>query len=207
MSVEKLDIEFDYERILKEFKTLEIEKYLIENERQMAIQCRPDLSDPDAKLSDSCGSLIYDWDDYYPEKDYENSGPKRKEIIRKETEFDMLCDLFKDTYIGEVVSTLKDEYKVTRGRFMMLSMKTCLTYHFDSSPRLHIPLITDDNCFMIIDDKVCRIPYPGTYKVDTTKKHTALNASKILRTHLVFVLPKPPPDKSKPLPWENVIPF
>ena len=43
MSVEKLDIEFDYEIILKEFKTLEIEKYLIENERQMAIQCRPDL--------------------------------------------------------------------------------------------------------------------------------------------------------------------
>ena len=136
-------------------------------------------------------------------------GGKRetKEIIRRETEFDTLCDFFKDTYVGEVVSTLQDEYKVTRGRFMMLSMKTCLTYHFDSSPRLHIPLITDDNCFMIIDDKVCRIPYPGTYKVDTTKKHTALNASKILRTHLVFVLPKPPVDKFKPLPWENVIPF
>ena len=28
------------------------------------------------------------------------------------------------------------------------------------------------------------------------------NASKILRTHLVFCLPKPAVDKSKPLPWE-----
>ena len=42
----------------------------------------------------------------------------------------------------------------------------------------------------------------GVYKVDTTKVHTAINASKILRTHLVFCLPKPAVDKSKPLPWE-----
>ena len=55
---------------------------------------------------------------------------------------------------------------------------------------------------MVIDDKVCRIPYGGVYKVDTTKVHTAINASKILRTHLVFCLPKPAVDKSKPLPWE-----
>tara|TARA_R100000030_G_scaffold75431_1_gene58536 strand:- start:452 stop:703 length:252 start_codon:yes stop_codon:yes gene_type:complete len=55
---------------------------------------------------------------------------------------------------------------------------------------------------MVIDDKVHRLPFGSTYSVDTTKKHTALNASKLLRTHLVFCLPKKKVDKSKPLPWE-----
>jgi hypothetical protein len=206
MSVKLLDIDFDYERIIKEFKSLDIETFLKEHEKQMAIQCRQGI-EVDKQLLDSCGSLIYDWDGYFPEKDYENSGPKKRDVILKEKDFNVTCDFFKDTYIGEIAETLYEKYKATRGRFMMLGMKTCLTYHTDQSTRLHIPLITDENCFMVIDDKVCRIPYPGTYEVDTTKKHTAINASKILRTHLVFVLPRPPVDKSKPLPWENVIPF
>lgn len=193
MTVEKLDLDFDYERIIKEFRDLEIEKMLVDFDiaGQIAIQCREGIS-PDKQLTDSCGSLIYDWNDYHPDVDYENSGPKVRDVILQETEFNLLCDLFKDTYIGEVATTLNEMYGAVRGRFMMLKMKTCLTYHNDNSQRLHIPLITDENCFMVIDDNVHRIPYPGTYKVDTTKKHTALNASKILRTHLVFVLPKPP---------------
>ena len=130
-----------------------------------------------------------------------------RDVILQEEQFDLLCDLWKDTYIGEVVNALNEKYGVLRGRFMMLGMKTCLTYHKDKTPRLHIPLVTHDDCFMVIDDKVCRIPYGGVYKVDTTKVHTAINASKILRTHLVFCLPKPKIDKSKRLPWENTIPF
>ncbi|MDA9373828.1 aspartyl/asparaginyl beta-hydroxylase domain-containing protein [bacterium] len=202
MSVTKLDIDFDYHRLLSEFKSFDIERKLIDNTYQLAVQCREGV-DTDQQLTDSCGSLVWDWDGYFPEKDYTNSGPKKRDVILAETQFDILCDMFKDTYIGEVVNTLQEQYDVVRGRFMMLGMKQCLTYHTDNTPRLHIPLVTHESCFMVIDDKVCRIPYPGTYKVDTTKKHTALNASKILRTHLVFVLPKPPVDKSKPLPWES----
>ena len=199
MSVEKLDIEFDYKRLVGEFKGLGIEQKLIDNERQIAVQCRKGI-EGEKQLTDSCGSLIYDWDNYFPEKDYENSGPKARDVILQEDEFNLLCDLWKGTYIGEVVNTLHEKYKVVRGRFMMLSMKTCLTYHNDQSTRLHIPLITNDNCFMVIDDKVHRLPLGSTYSVDTTKKHTALNASKLLRTHLVFCLPKKKVDKSKPLP-------
>ena len=206
MSVEKLDIDFNYKRLLGEFKGLGIEQKLIDNEKQIAVQCREGIKG-EKQLLYSCGSLIYDWDDYFPEKDYENSGPKVRDVILQEEQFDLLCDLWKDTYIGEVVNALNEKYGVLRGRFMMLGMKTCLTYHKDKTPRLHIPLVTHDDCFMVIDDKVCRIPYGGVYKVDTTKVHTAINASKILRTHLVFCLPKPKIDKSKRLPWENTIPF
>ena len=101
------------------------------------------------QLLDSCGSLIYDWDDYFPEKDYENSGPKVRDVILQEEEFDLLCDLWKDTYIGEVVNALNEKYGVLRGRFMMLGMKTCLTYHKDKTPRLHIPLVTHDDLSLI----------------------------------------------------------
>lgn len=201
MSVEKLDVDFDYDRIVKEFKDLNIEQMLIENEKQIAVQCMKGI-EGDKQFTHSCGSLIYDWDNYFPEKDYENSGPKPRDVILEETQFNLICDYLKGTYTEEVIRILHEEYKVVRGRYMMLSMKTCLTYHNDQSPRLHIPIITDEKCFMVIDDKVCRLPYGGTYKVDTTKRHTALNASKILRTHLVFCLPKKKVDKSKPLPWE-----
>lgn len=192
MDVKLLDIsaDIDYDRIVAEFTDMNIEQMLIDNTYQIAVQCREGI-ETDKQLTDSCGSLVLDWDGYHPEKDYKNSGPSRRDVILDETDFNIVCDAFKDTYIGEVIDLLQEKYNITRGRFMMLGMKTCLTYHVDKSPRLHIPLITDSNCFMIIDDKVCRIPYPGTYKVDTTKKHTALNASKILRTHLVFVLPQP----------------
>ena len=201
MSVEKLDIEFDYKRLVGEFKGLDIEQKLIDNEYQIAVQCREGI-EGEKQLTDSCGSLLYDWDNYFPEQDYENSGPKVRDVVLEEDVFNLVCDIWKGTYIGEVVNALYEEYGVLRGRFMMLGMKKCLTYHKDNTPRLHIPLVTDDKCFMVIDDKVCRIPYGGVYKVDTTKRHTAINASKILRTHLVFCLPKPIIDKSEPLPWE-----
>ena len=47
---------------------------------------------------------------------------------------------------------------------MMMNWKSCLTYHHDETPRIHLPLITNDGCFMIIDGKVeklheeCHIP-------------------------------------------------
>ena len=41
-------------------------------------------------------------------------------------------------------------------------------------------------CFFVIDDKITRYPADGNwYIVDTTKKHTALNASWNDRIHLV----------------------
>ena len=203
MSVEILDTKIDYDRLVNDFKNLNIEQLLKDNENQISVQCMEGISG-DKQLTHSCGSLVYDWDNYFPEKDYENSGPKRRDTILKEEQFNITCDYLKDTYTGEVIEHLKEDYGVSRGRYMMLNMKTCLTYHRDLTQRLHIPIITDDDCFMVIDDKICRLPYGETYKVDTRKKHTALNASKILRTHLVFCLPKPKVDKTKPLPWENL---
>lgn len=200
--VTNLNEDINYELINSEFKSMNIEQMLLDNERQLAVQRRKEIIDPELQLIDSTRSLTHDWDNYYPEKDYENTGPKYRTEFLKETEFNITCDLFKDTYIEEVTNILNTKYNAVRGRFMLLNWKTCLTYHNDFTMRIHIPIVTDQNCFMVIDDNVYRLPYGGTYLVNTEKKHTALNASKILRTHLVYCTNKFKQPRKK-LPWEN----
>jgi len=69
---------------------------------------------------------------------------------------------------------------------MNLKSKTCYTYHQDYGKRFHIPIITNDSCFFVIDDKIKRYPADGNYYIiDTTKKHTAVNASWKDRIHLI----------------------
>ena len=80
-------------------------------------------------------------------------------------------------------SIIKDLY---RTRVMNMAPRTCYTYHTDPTGRFHIPLITNENCFFIIDDEVVRLPANGEiYFIDTTKKHTFVNASSENRIHIV----------------------
>lgn len=86
----------------------------------------------------------------------------------------------------EYTNSVIKELKMFRTRVMRMEHKTCYTYHKDPTQRLHIPLITNDDCFMIIEDKVYRYPADGSYYlIDTTKKHTFVNASFDCRIHLV----------------------
>ena len=66
----------------------------------------------------------------------------------------------------------------------------CYSYHRDQTKRLHIPIITNDKCFLVVDDEVVRTPIEGnSYVIDTTKIHTAVNASFEDRIHLIGCLP------------------
>lgn len=82
-------------------------------------------------------------------------------------------------------SVLKD-LNIFRARVMNMAPKTCYTYHKDPTKRMHIPLITNENCFFVIEDEVVRLPADGSsYLIDTTKKHTFINASLEERIHIV----------------------
>lgn len=73
-----------------------------------------------------------------------------------------------------------------RTRIMRLRPYQCYSYHIDPTQRMHIPLITNPHCFMIIDDVLYRYPADGNhYLVDTTKIHTFINASLEDRIHIV----------------------
>ena len=83
-------------------------------------------------------------------------------------------------------NNLLKELKMTRSRVMKLVPFSCYSYHQDLTKRIHIPLVTNENCFMVIDDEIHRYPNDGNYYlVDTTKKHTFINASNRDRIHIV----------------------
>ena len=98
----------------------------------------------------------------------------------KETDFTEF--LFDMKYTNSILK----ENNVYRARVMRMKPKTCYTYHQDYTKRFHIPLITNENCFMLIENEAIHLPADGSYYiVDTTKKHTAINASLEDRIHIV----------------------
>jgi hypothetical protein len=85
-------------------------------------------------------------------------------------------------YTNKVIQALG----LFRARYMVMKKKSCYTYHWDPTPRVHIPLVTNPDCFMILDDKLERYPADGNaYLVDTRKMHTFVNASRDSRIHIV----------------------
>jgi hypothetical protein len=108
-----------------------------------------------------------------------------------EKDFDKINSFFKNSDVERLLSSLEDDgYKHGRVRIMRMSPKTVYSYHMDCEPRLHFALQTNENSMLIIDDKVYRIPADGKgYWADTTKLHTAVNASlDAFRIHLVIDL-------------------
>lgn len=108
---------------------------------------------------------------------------EKYKIDMKETDFTI--PLFNIPYINSIIK----ELKMYRTRVMNLKFKTCYSYHKDLSKRIHIPIKTNKNCFIIIDKKVEHLPADGNYHiVDTTQYHTAVNASWENRIHLVGII-------------------
>jgi len=84
--------------------------------------------------------------------------------------------------------SLLEKYNMYRTRAMKVIKGRCYSYHIDLTPRIHIPLESNDSCMFIIDDEVYRLPADGSvYWVDTRKYHTAINANReqFIRTHIV----------------------
>jgi len=182
--ITKIDLDIDYNKIIDTYNSLNIDHLLQSNLKQVALQCRKGCPS-DIQLYESCGSLFYDWVEY--DKNPNGKLPLRKKIYKQE-DFTELCNIYKNTYFKTVVETINQQYNITRGRFMLMEHKTCLTYHTDQSPRIHIPIYTNENCMMIINDQVVRLPFGNTYLVNTRLQHTAINASKYARVHLVFCI-------------------
>jgi hypothetical protein len=85
---------------------------------------------------------------------------------------------FKNTYFHEVWQTLRQDYNIGRFRLLRIMPRTCLSWHRDPEPRLHLPIITHPGCLMIIDSYVCHMPADGrVWFTNTMKYHNALNGS------------------------------
>ena len=95
---------------------------------------------------------------------------------------DFRYPLFDLPYINGIISDLNMTYT----RLMKLKPKSCYSYHRDKTKRIHLVVTTNPDCWMIIEKRICYLPINGSYYItDTTKMHTAVNASNEDRIHIV----------------------
>jgi hypothetical protein len=188
-------------KIMKYFKEVELPIYTeVAEELYRLIQsetihwhngqiCLNSTADQPDNFKFGVGSLQYDWDnmceEISPMGDITYVVPLRTAIIH-EYEFVLLCTQFKNTVFEDIYNTVSGKYRIGRARLMKSEPKTCLSWHRDFNSRLHYPIKTQDGCLMIIDDEVLHLEQSTWYLTNTTKFHTAINASKESRIHLVF---------------------
>lgn len=94
---------------------------------------------------------------------------------------------------GSVIEEYLDwlNVPVYRTRIMLTRPKTSYSIHKDYSPRLHLPLITNSQCYFVFKDPARFIHMPAdgqTYWVDTRYEHTFINGSVDNRLHLVMIV-------------------
>ena len=103
----------------------------------------------------------------------------------KDLEYTNLNPIFKNT----IFETLINDYNLTRTRFMWVGPNTCYSMHRDITPRIHIPIITNDQCFFVFKrGMVAHLQQNFICWVDTRQTHTFINCSAESRLHLVGVV-------------------
>ena len=119
---------------------------------------------------------------------YPNSSGKeeiRDEKIN-EADYSEFIEEYKNTYFKEVFDVLSSKYKLGRIRILLKQPRSTLSWHRDPEPRLHIPIITNPGCHMVIDNVAKHLPADGSVWItNNTKYHNAFNGGEENRIHLV----------------------
>jgi hypothetical protein len=159
-----LKVWLDIKRLRNELDELTKQVPLaFERTRQLGLQSFPGSTDP--------------WYD----------GCRKQREIGNDADYTILHPALKGTYVEEIFTQLP--FKSFRARLMMLDPGVCYAIHNDDTPRYHIAVNTSPEArFVFVDrERIIHIPADGrVYFVDTREKHTAFNAGKTTRLHLVF---------------------
>ena len=127
---------------------------------------------------------------YWTKPDTTNVEEQRLPYI-EEHRYTEICPEFQGTYVEEVYNLITSKFKLGRVRFLMKPPRSCLSWHRDPEMRLHIPIITNEGCRMVIDNVSFHMPSNGSaYLTDNTKYHNFFNGSEIDRVHLVATVLK-----------------
>ena len=74
-----------------------------------------------------------------------------------------------------------------RVRLLLMSPQTCYTFHYDlDGHRVHIPLWTHSNSLFFVHGKMWHMELGYAYLMDVSNLHTAINAGRENRLHIVF---------------------
>ena len=113
-----------------------------------------------------------------------------KEVARDididESKYTQLVPEFEKTYFKEVFETLRKRFKLGRVRLLLKEPRSTLSWHKDPECRLHIPIITNKGCSMVIENVAKHLPADGNVWItNNTKYHNFFNGGEQARIHLV----------------------
>lgn len=93
------------------------------------------------------------------------------------------------SFTNTVFESLINQFKLIRTRLMWVGPYACYSVHKDTTPRIHIPLITNPECYFVFrNGSITHLSAGNVYWVDTTRFHTFMNCSKYHRLHLIGVV-------------------
>ena len=109
-----------------------------------------------------------------------------RDINIVESEYSEFIPDYENTYFKEVYDVISSKYKLGRVRILLKEPRSTLSWHRDPEPRLHIPIITNPGCLMVIDNVAKHMPADGSaWITNNTKYHNAFNGGEENRIHLV----------------------
>ena len=109
-----------------------------------------------------------------------------RDIKIDESEYSEFVPDYENSYFKEVFDILSSKYKLGRVRILLKEPRSTLSWHRDPEPRLHIPIITNPGCLMVIDNVARHMPADGSVWItNNTKYHNAFNGGEENRIHLV----------------------
>ena len=181
--IKKLRAELDRVLKQKKFNTLGITNFA-------AIPINRIPGDPDSIKGHNVRG------EYWTFPDESGKEFKRDKSI-DESKYTEIVPEFKNTYLEEVYNTLKKKFKLGRVRILLKEPRSTLSWHRDPEPRLHVPIITNPGCKMVIEDIAKHMPADGSVTItNNTKYHNFFNGGEQDRIHLVACVLENPFEKS-----------
>jgi hypothetical protein len=109
-----------------------------------------------------------------------------RDIDIDESKYTQLVPEFNDTYFSEVYEVLSKRFKLGRVRLLLKEPRSTLSWHKDPECRLHIPIVTNAGCSMVIENVAKHLPADGSVWItNNTKYHNFFNGGEQARVHLV----------------------
>ena len=116
-----------------------------------------------------------------------------RDVNVEESRYTEFVKDFEHTYFKEVFDELKKYYKLGRVRLLLKEPRSTLSWHKDPECRLHVPIITNPGCSMVIENVAKHLPADGrVWITNNTKYHNFFNGGEQARIHLVACVLKSP---------------
>ena len=123
----------------------------------------------------------------------ESGNEVTRDISIDEEKYTQVVPEFQKTYFEDVVKKLQSKFKIGRVRILLKEPRSTLSWHRDPECRLHIPIITNPGCSMVIENVAKHLPADGSVWItNNTKYHNFFNGGEQARIHLVACMLESP---------------